>query len=453
MYQKVKAYVAKHHMLAERDIVITGVSGGADSVCLLFMLLELKKEIPFEIVAVHVHHGLRGESADRDEAYVRKLCAGEGVPLEVFHEDVNEFAKTHGFTLEEGGRIVRRTVFERVRKEKNGTKIALAHHMNDNVETFLWNLCRGTGLNGLSGIAPVSGTWIRPLLCVKRKEIELYLEKRGISYCTDETNLENVYTRNKIRNEVLPYLEQHLNGQTIAHVAETVEQMRQLRAYIRAEAAEAKQSCVTVEQNKALRLSKQDYEKIAPALRPYVMHEILCEAAKKSKDIASVHIRAAEELLHRQVGKQIRLPYDVTAVRCYEGIRFQQGAQKEAIPREGKFHMRVLEREEKMQVFPENRYTKWFDYDIIKNTVKIRHRQPGDYITIDKAGNTQKLSRYFINEKIPQDQRDAIWLAADGPHIMWIVGYRQNHKYQVSESTRKILEIQLYGGEDHGRDD
>ena len=105
-----------------------------------------------------------------------------------------------------------------------------------------------------------------------------------------------------------------------------------------------------------------------------------------------------------------------------------------------------------MVIFPENPYTKWFDYDIIKNTVKIRHREPGDYITISEAGGTQKLKQYFINEKIPGSQRDGIWLAADGKHIMWIVGYRQNQMYQITDKTRRILELKFYGGQDDGRE-
>ncbi len=452
MYQKVKAYVKKCHMLTGDDNVIAGISGGADSICLLFVLLRLQKEIPFTLTAVHVHHGLRGESADHDEAYVKEVCSREHVELVTFHEDVERLAREQGLTLEEAGRQVRRTAFEQVLKEKGGNKIALAHHLNDNAETLLWNLCRGTGLKGLGGIAPVSGVWIRPFLCVKRIEIESYLKKWGISYCTDETNLENVYTRNKIRNQVIPYLEANLNEQAAAHIAETAEQMRVLGEYIEEEAARAKNMCTECREPGETVLVEEKYRQIAAALQPYVLHQIICETAGRSKDIEAVHVKSLEDLLEKQVGRRVELPYEVTAVRCYEGLRFYKGQEKEAAPEEGEFVFRIMERGEKNEVFPEKPYTKWFDYDIIENTVKIRHRQPGDYITIDKAGNTQKLKQYFINEKIPQSERDAVWLAADGSHIMWIVGYRQNQMYQITERTKRILEIQLYKGENHGRD-
>ena len=168
MYQRVKAYVEKYHMLQENDHVITGVSGGADSVCLLFMLKEFKNEMPLELTVVHIHHGIRGDSADADERYVKALCRQLGVRYLAFHENVEQYAKEQGLTLEEAGRNVRRQIFEKVCKEKNGTKIALAHHQNDNAETLLWNLSRGCGLRGLGGISPAEGDtvrYIRPLLC------------------------------------------------------------------------------------------------------------------------------------------------------------------------------------------------------------------------------------------------------------------------------------------------
>ena len=146
MYERVRAYVKKYHMLQEKDHVIAGVSGGADSVCLLFMLVKLQKEMRFGLTVVHIHHGLRGESADADENYVRALCEKLDVELLAFHEDVGRYAKEQKLTLEEAGRNVRRHIFEEVCHRKNGTRIALAHHQNDNAETLLWNLSRGCGL-------------------------------------------------------------------------------------------------------------------------------------------------------------------------------------------------------------------------------------------------------------------------------------------------------------------
>lgn len=455
MYQRVKEYAAEYHMLQRSDRVIAGVSGGADSICLLFVLLELKKEIGFSVTAVHVHHGLRAETADRDAQYVEKICREQKVELLVYHEDVKTYAAEHKLTVEEAGREVRRAAFKEVLRKKQGTKIALAHHQNDNAETLLLNLCRGTGLKGMGGIPPVEGVWIHPLLCLKRKEVESYLEERGISYCTDETNSEDSYARNKIRNQVIPYLEKEINAQASEHMAETARQMRLLGAYVDSQAAEQEKACVDTDGAGRSLLRKKEFARVPEVLRPYVIHRILCRTAGRSKNIEAVHVRLITELMHRQVGRRLCLPYGVAAVRCYEGIRFtKEGRQSAGGGKTEDMHMtcRVIERTGEMRTFPKSPYTKWFDYDIIKNTVKMRHREPGDYLTIDRDGRTQKLKQFFINEKIPQEERDQIWLAADGHHIMWVVGVRQNQKYQVTEETKRILEIEVDGGKRDGRD-
>ena len=453
MYQKVKAYVKKWHMLQKEDSVIAGISGGADSVCLLFMLLKLQKELGFALMAVHVNHGIRGAEAERDEAYVKRLCRQWNVRLKVYRENVPAYAKEHGITEEEAGRDIRRTCFCKVLKEWGGTKIALAHHENDNVETLLWNLCRGTGIRGLGGIAPVNDVWIRPLLCVKRREIESYLKKRGISYCTDTTNADRRYMRNRIRMDVIPYLEDCVNTESVSHMGKTMERMYELEQYILEEVGQYKESCTGWKNGRRI-IRQTEYTKIPKALRDNVLHAILCETAGRRKDIEEVHVQMLRDLFTKQVGKRIDLPYGVTAIRTYEGVRFEKNIPEASYAGDENelFSIRVFDREPGNVTFPEKIYTKWFDYDIIKNTVKIRHRIAGDSIVINRYGGRKKLKQYFTDQKVPQEDRDKIWIAADGDEVLWIVGYRQSQKYQITEKTTKILEIQYYGGEENGRD-
>ena len=453
MYQKVKAYVKKWHMLQKEDSVIAGISGGADSVCLLFMLLKLQKELGFALMAVHVNHGIRGAEAERDEAYVKRLCRQWNVRLKVYRENVPAYAKEHGMTEEEAGRDIRRTCFCKVLKEWGGTKIALAHHENDNVETLLWNLCRGTGIRGLGGIAPVNDVWIRPLLCVKRREIESYLKKRGIPYCTDTTNADRRYMRNRIRMDVIPYLEDCVNTESVSHMGKTMERMYELEQYILEEVGQYKESCTGWKNGRRI-IRQTEYTKIPKALRDNVLHEILCETAGRRKDIEEVHVQMLRDLFTKQVGKRIDLPYGVTAIRTYEGVRFEKNIPEASYAGDENelFSIRVFDREPGNVTFPEKIYTKWFDYDIIKNTVKIRHRIAGDSIVINRYGGRKKLKQYFTDQKVPQEDRDKIWIAADGDEVLWIVGYRQSQKYQITEKTTKILEIQYYGGEENGRD-
>ncbi len=468
MYQRVKTYVETHHMLQENDHVITGVSGGADSVCLLFMLKELKKEIPLELTAVHIHHGLRGGSADADERYVKELCERLGVRCVTFHENVEQYAKEQRLTLEEAGRNIRRQIFEKVCKERNGTKIALAHHQNDNAETLLWNLSRGCGLRGLGGISPVEGDpvqYIRPLLCVQRREIEAFLQEKGISYCTDETNLEDHYTRNRIRNHVIPYLEQEINPQVVTHMSGTMEQMRAVWAFMEKEVLKCRERYVENDvknEEGRLLIRNEMFTDVDETVRSFLIHALLCETAGHRKDIEQVHVRLIEDLSGLQTGRKIMLPYEMTAEKCYEGILLGRSDHKtekkdrkdgnDTAGNEPEVQMRVFEQTAETGAFPKKTYTKWFDYDIIKSTVKIRHKEPGDYITIDRNGGTQSLKKYFTNAKVPREERSKIWLAADGSHILWIIGYRQNQAYQVTDKTRRILEIEFNGGEEDGRE-
>lgn len=456
MEQQIKAYIEKYHMIDRGDKVLVGLSGGADSVCLLFVLLALRAELGIELEAIHIHHGLRGESADADEAYVRDLCQQQNVMLHVHRADIRTYAMEHGLGEEEAGREVRRRVFTELLRERDGTRIALAHHKNDNAETLIWNLCRGCGLKGAGGIAPAEGVWIRPLLAVSRLEIESYLKKRGISYCTDETNQEDTYTRNRIRSHVIPYLEQAVNIQAVEHMAKAMEQFRAAEAYLEAETEKQLETCF-----REGCLLKAIYTEVPEALQSRVVYQVLCRMAGKSRDIEGVHVEMVQELMEKQVGRKVLLPYRLQAIRCYEGVRVEKGDEAtrldgydempESLMAEN-VSMRVFERTPEMTRFPEKEYTKWFDYDIIKNTVKIRRRKPGDSLAVNRMGGRQKLKQYFINEKIPKEERERIWLVADGSKIMWVVGYRQSQEYQITEHTKKILEITFYGGKEDGRE-
>ncbi|MCQ2507844.1 MAG: tRNA lysidine(34) synthetase TilS [Dorea sp.] len=454
----VRAYIEEYHMLNPDDMVIVGVSGGADSVCLLRILRELQDEIGFDLHAVHVHHGIRGSYADRDAEFVWKLCKKLDVSCQIFYEHVPEYARIHKISDEEAGREVRKQIFARVKGGIWANKIALAHHQNDNAETVILNLARGTGLKGLGGISPVEGDVIRPLLCVNKQEIEDHLKSRRENYVIDETNYLDVATRNRVRHHVIPFLENEVNSGTVRHILETTNQMRKLAEFVEREVRKACDRCISFEDDRWI-VNRRAWVEIDEALRPYVLFEVLSRAAGRKKDLESVHIRLLGDLMKRQVGRKLQLPYHVVAVRTYEGIELfvpkegrimEELTLKEAEDR-GLICVRILENGPDLPPFPKQSCTKRFDYDIVKNTVMIRHRKPGDYLTINLDGGTQRLKQYFINEKIPQKNRDKIWLLADGSQIMWIKGYRHSMQYQVTMETKRILEV-TFLEEDYERD-
>lgn len=455
MEQKVRKFVQQQCLIEEGDRIVLGLSGGKDSMCLFFWLLQYRKEKKIEILAVHVDHQIRGEAAREDAAFVEAICKEHGVECSVFHKDVKEMAKRKKLSLEEAGREIRREIFTAEKERWKGNKIALAHHQNDHAETVLLNLSRGCGLKGLGGISPVEGDIIRPLLCLERWEIQAYIEKRQIPFREDATNGDISYTRNRIRLQILPELEA-VNDKAITHFWETSEKIRRIWGFLERETDRWYRTC-KIEEGKYLILREEGYRKIPEELRDYILQQFLWEGAGKRKDIGSVHVEMVRELWEKQPGRMCHLPYGMEVRRTSEGLELspkkkakEVGEETEIFP---EVETRIFEKKEEDRIFPQNLYTKWFDYDKIESSVKIRHREAGDYLTIDREGSRQKLKQYFINEKIPQRERDKIWLAADGHHILWVIGYRQNQAYQVTEQTKKILEIKVNGGIKDGRAD
>lgn len=489
--EKVRAYMEKQHMISAEDHIIAGISGGADSVCLFFVLLDLRDRMGIPFTAVHVNHGLRGEAADRDEEFVRELCGQYGIPLEVFRVDLESISKKRKQSLEECGRNIRRDAFEQVCAKYGGTKIALAHHQNDNAETLLWNLARGTGLSGMGGIRPVNGGYIRPLLCLDRNEIEDLLRQREQGYCTDDTNSDTEYTRNKLRHLVIPVLEKEVNFQAVRHMNEVMEQLREVRDYMELRTEEAFREYVKIQAAPGhFLITKELREKEPDILCTMVIRKAMELAAGQMRDIGRIHIRGVLDLFQKQSGRSLDLPLFIRAVRTYEGVELYRkqenkadalsessGSAEEAWRADGDgspdtsrlpkgqnpgyplripgetclpdmgltIRCRIFPKTMcfSMEEIPQKEYTKWFDYDIIETALCIRTRQGGDQITIDRAGHRQKLKSWFINEKIPAGERDTIPCIASGSQILWILGHRMSSGYQVTGRTERILQIEV----------
>lgn len=469
IFLRVKAYIEKYGMIAPDDTIVAGVSGGADSVCLLFLLHELAQELSFRIIAVHVNHGIREEAAE-DAAFVKKLCAELEIPFFLVEEDVRGRAAKEKLSEEEAGRNVRYEAFERVLLSQvsgNG-RIAVAHNANDRVETMLFHLFRGTGLAGASGIRPVRDKIIRPLLCLKRSEIEEYLNEKQIGFCIDRTNLEDTYTRNRIRNHILPYAEQEICHGVVEHMWETADLLLETEDYVKKQAQKALERCLSVEDKekdmKGLTLNAKRLAGEEPLMQRQVILICLERLTKGRKDITSAHVAAICGLLNGQGSKQVSLPYGLTAVREYERLWIgkiketeSSGPKKEwlidlddipaavCIPGLGEVDFMMFSFE-KTQIIPGKSYTKWFDYDRITKSVVFRPRKTGDYLTINGNLSRKSLKDYMIGEKIPKNRRDDLYVLADGSHILWVPGYRISHYYKVSEHTKRILQVRIRGG-------
>ena len=468
MVDKVLQYVREHHMVEAGDCIVAGVSGGADSVCLLLVLLEVRKVIPIEIRVVHVNHLIRSDAA-ADADYVRRLCLAHGIPFTLVEEDVEAVAHRLHISTEEAGRNVRYGAFEKELGTKKG-RIAIAHNKNDSCETFLFHLFRGTSLRGLTGILPVRDRVIRPLLCLSRDEIESFLQERNVSYCIDSTNLEDNYSRNIIRHHILDTAMRRISPAAVSHISDACERVREAYDLIADITKQGFEACVVVTA-KTVHIDRVKFQQLHRTIQGYVVMEALAQAAAGRKDLEAVHVGQVQKLMDSQCGRTVQLPCQLRARRDYTGICIYKDPDRQTqevvlseivlsqeetgalmagreleilIGKHQKIRAKLIFLENSgidFKNIPQKKYTKWFDYGKIERSIVIRTRRPGDYLTVNSMNQKKNLKAYFIDQKIPQEERDQFCLVTDGSHVIWIVGERISNYYKVSEDTRTILSL------------
>lgn len=458
MYRTILDYIRRNRLFAPGDRVIVALSGGADSVCLLVVLNELKEELGLELKAVHVHHGLRGKEADRDRDYSRDLSARLGVSFSCVQVDAALYAGEHGMSVEEAGRHLRYQIFEKDRLDFSGTKIAVAHHRDDQAETILYNLFRGTGLKGLGGMRPLRDRIVRPLLCVGREEILAYLEEKRISYCEDSTNAQTDYVRNRIRRRILPEIREEVNRRAGENILHAGEMAAQADAYLEKQAEKIL---------KARGVGEMEASGLRPAcgidaavllaedniIRNYVIRRMIRSVNESMKDITMTHVESAAALLFGSDRRQVDLPCGLIAVRTNGELWIKRKEQEEPVDKERDFLLPELDFKtfpyKKGQEIPKNGYTKWFDYDKIKCALSVRYRKTGDYMTL-AGGGRKTIKSFMIDEKIPKDEREKIPLVAEGSHVLWVIGYRISEYYKITDDTHTVIQIQFNGGRNDG---
>ena len=427
------------------DGVVVALSGGADSVALLSMLVARRESLGLALFAVHVNHGLRAEAAG-DEEFVRELCARWAVPLRVFCVDVHAEAKGGKVGVEEAGRRARYAAFQTALEDWGADKIATGHNLDDNAETVLLNLCRGAGLRGLCGIPPVSGNIIRPLLETSRAQIEAYLMKEGIPFVTDASNAGNAYARNRMRNIILPALAEHINPNAAGNMARNTDFLRVDADYLEAAAREAYAHCAQVsptarDGHPAVVIDIPRLLALPEALRYRVAREAAARARHPHStgnaalaDIHAIHIRDVLRLAGGPSGREVRLP-GLTARREYDGLCFFPGAP--ACAQSGFCYPLTpgtpLFVPEISKLVTFTGCTQSADYGILCAPMPglcLRTRRPGDRIS-----HSKKLQDYFTDNKVPRHRRDAIALVAVGSEIIWIL----DEKNKITKNGRHYM--------------
>lgn len=435
MICKVKNTIEKHRMLDGIRSVAVGVSGGADSMCLLHILSKLKEEYGIILKAVHLNHGIRGEEALRDEVAVRAYCERESIELLCFHEDIPHLAKKMGVGEEECGRAVRYDCF----KQADCDAIATAHTLSDSVETMIFNLLRGTGTKGLCGIpARREDNIIRPLIDCTREEIEAYCEENAVSYVIDSTNLTDEYKRNFIRHNIVPLFGE-VNENFTANIGSALEILSCENSFIEQTVREllAKAKC---DEGYRADAFVSAHEAVRKRALSYILKE------KMSKSTERRHVDLADRLLSGKNGK-IELSKDLYL--CLEDgiISFHSAVKK---PVEWECELRENIFRTPYGVFCLEKGTDYknknaLDGDKLVGSLKMTSRRQGDSFYSKRRKNTKSLKKLFNEDRIPEEKRGELAVLRDDENLIWLEGYGTDGKYLPDDKTKNVLIIKKDG--------
>ncbi|MCD3246630.1 tRNA lysidine(34) synthetase TilS [Clostridium botulinum C] len=458
LIEKVIHTIKQNNMFEVGDKVVVAVSGGPDSICLLHILYKLKEKIGISIVAAHINHCLRGEEADKDEEYVRKFCENLNVQCFVKKEDVHKISKDRGISCEMAGREVRYDFFSEVLNNVRANKIAVAHNANDQAETILMRMLRGTGLEGLIGIRAVrDNIFVRPIIDITRDEIEDYCYVNNLNPRIDKTNLENIYTRNKIRLELIPYIQKNFNSDVIEVLNRFSDTVKIDNDYLNKVSLEKYNKYCKGEKDKVI--IKEEVFKEHEAILTRVIRMALKELKGNLNNFDKGHIYDIIDIQKKSTGKFIMLPKNIRVLNNYGDVNLYKNNNKINIDKGKQEYNLVINKENILDnglkitldiinnvedtKFDKSSLIKYFDYDKINRDIKLRYRNNGDkFVPLGMKG-TKKLKDLFINLKIPKEKRDIIPLIVFDDEISWIVGYRISDKFKINKNTKRILKIKI----------
>lgn len=457
LIKKVLKTIKENNMFDKGDRVIVAVSGGPDSIALVHILHSLKEELQIKISVAHVNHCLRGKEANEDEDYVKRFCENYKIEFRSKRVDINKLSKLKNMSSESAGREARYGFFENLREETNANKIAIAHNANDQAETILMRIIRGTGIEGLVGIKPVRDTvFVRPLINIMRNEIEEYCAKNNLNPRIDKTNLETIYARNKVRLELIPYIEENFNKDIIKGLNRFSNTMKIDSEYLELIGKEKYKKYCDINKEKVI-ISKEaflEHESIISRVIRLALHKV----CGNLYDFERIHIYDVMDIQKNSTGKQLNLPNNISVLNSYGDIIINkirkeniETNNKEFILRCGinevrdmnlRAYLKLVDAKENIEI-KRKRLVKYFDYDKIKGNVVLRYRKDGDRFRPLGMTGSKKIKDLFIDLKVSKDKRDIIPLVCFNGEIGWIVGYRESELFKVDENTKRILEVRI----------
>ena len=471
LIQKVHNYIKRHRLIDPGDLVLAAVSGGPDSVAMLHILRRLAQEDGFTLHIAHLNHMFRGAEAARDADFVSSLAGEYGLPATIEAIDVPAYNAAAGLSAQAAAREVRYGFLQRAARQIGAGKIALAHHADDQAETILMNILHGAGTGGLRGITPVRGSiYVRPLLSVRRDEIEDYCLNAELPFRTDSSNAKPIYLRNRIRMELLPLLTREYNPGVVGALLRQAEICREEDSYLRARAESCYAVIKSVLPGGGIGLSLDGMKMTPPAILRRVIRLLWSELTGAERNLSFAHVERLIALPAKGVGAKAELPGGITAVLTYDSLGFRQrpvgaaalGAGRRQATGAGFYHYPIKTPGETFipethqvlrttlltageapepAALPPNEAL--LDLAMLPAHLYVRNRRPGDLFLPYGQKAPMKLKNFLINQKIPREERDAIPLLCAGEEIIWVAGVRAGEKWKVTGATNNALYLQL----------
>ncbi len=481
---KVMDCIQKYEMIGHDDAVLIGVSGGIDSITLLYSLYFLKDDLKCSLVVAHANHGLRGEQSDREAEFVRKIAGDLKLPSAIEKIDVLGYMAEKGLSKQVAARELRYAFFEKAARQYSANKIALGHNADDQAETVLMRLLRGSGAKGIAGIKPVrDGKIIRPLIEISRDEIIEFVKEKELKYVEDSSNLEPYYLRNKIRLNLIPLLKEEYNPNIVETLREVSEIIKDEDEFLESYCSTILSDIIQSKGNEAIEIDTLKLKNFHIAIRRRILRVALKMLKGDLLKISAIHIEGILNSINKGFsGKSLNLPDVIQAIYEYGKLRFKiQDSRFKVnkiefdvplkIPGEAvlskpkyKFATEIISPEEfhrDSSVAPllqnddlkrchserseESKFTAFFDMDKIKGALRVRNRIEGDIFHPSGMKGSKKLKEFFIDEKIPRRERNSIPLIVSGNTILWIVGKRVAEDGKVDDNTKRILKISVTG--------
>ena len=449
---KVSATISRYSMLGPNERVLVGLSGGPDSTCLLVVLSEISEGMGLELHAAYVDHGLRPQETPQEIEFCKGLTKKLGVRFHLRSVDVKAFATDSGLSTQEAARELRYEALKDVAREAGCTRIALGHNQEDQAETLLMRLIRGAGPKGLSGIPPVRDHIIRPLIETNRDEIVGFLDSRGIGSVTDSSNLKDDYLRNRLRSTLMPLIKE-FNPNAAATMARTADILREEDAYLEADVSSALGRLVARKSETTVELLLAPMEGMERVFLRRAIRRALDEA-HSLRGIAFEHIEDIAGLITDSApGDSLDLPKNIRAVRRYttvlitteRPVRLESRSLSdggEVVMLEAGLIMRASSSTSRV---PDggDAFTIIVDAEKLTMPLGVRPRRDGDFFYPAGFGKRKKLQDFFVDEKVPRDERDAVPVVTSGEDVVWVAGMRADERFVPTDSTRKTLLLQL----------